>query len=895
MTEPVDQVRWRRLSTLFDQLIELPAHARERILSRECADDPALRAQLERMLLLDEAGHDMDDGVGAVLRNDPALAGADEDAAWIAQAAHQMVGVWQLDGVLGAGGVGAVFAARRMDETAQRAAVKRLRQRWDGSVHALRFLQERRILATLSHPNIPGLLDYGIDDEGRPWFAMSRVDGLPITEWADAQRLTLTERLTLFLQVAAAVQHAHSRFVVHRDLKPGNILVDADGHPMVLDFGVAKWIDRTEGETRTGLMAGFTPEYAAPEQVTGGPVTAATDVYALGVLLYQMICGRLPYDVDALNLRKLSEAISDQAPLRFEQALASSGTAQRDARLAARGIDFARFRRYVRGDLARILQTTLAKEPERRYASVEAFAQDLRAFLDGRPVSVAGDTFAYRAGKFLRRNRAGVAMAALALLALLAGTAGVVHQGIEAQRQERRAVAEAQQANAIREFMFEMMGQASPQQNPENNADVTVREFLDTAREQVDQRFAGQPGLKGEVLASIADIYADLGDHALAAQVADAGLNAIAGHDVALGLEPRLRYRLGAALVATDRRRAHEQLKLLRAWVERQAVPDDEARLSVLGLEATLAAVEQGPAAAWPQMQAWQAAIAQIYGENSEEWAAAAIEIAYGAPADEAVRLTRNALAFFDTRDGDTPTVQRMLARWSYARAESATQPLQALEALEQSLVMAEHFYGPQGSRYARTLMLMAKPRSAVGPLPQALDHVRQARAIYQATTPGHPLMPDLDVREASLLQRMHAPEDARRVLERCCSGGSTPPHLQAEVMYLWGRTALDLGDIEQAQARLALAADAGHADDLQALLRADVARARDDFDGAWAALSGDQSQGWAFDLARARLASDAGDRDACAAAAARAVAGLESIGARDVPELDEARSLAAR
>ena len=521
MTAKTEQQRWRRLSQLFEQMADMPVDARAAFLDSECGGDLPMRAQLERMLALDDAPHVMDEGVGMVLQFEP------DETGWIEQAGSERLGHWQLQGMIGTGATGAVFAARRCDDTAQRAAVKRLRQRWDGSPQALRFLQERRILAALSHPNIPRLLDHGLDADSRPWLALELVQGQTITDWADARQLGLPARIELMLAVCAAVQHAHARFVVHRDLKPGNILVSEEGHPMVLDFGVAKRLDLHEGQTGTGLVAGFTPEYAAPEQVSGGPISAATDVYALGVVLYQLLTGRLPYVLNALNLQRMAEAIAERVPLRVDHAIVSDGDAARDARLASRSIDLKHFRRYVRGDLARILQTALAKEQERRYPSVEAFARDMRRFLDGRPVSVSGDTFAYRAGKFTRRHRGAVSMAAIAVLAAVTGVIGIVHQSqrahaqaqraeaeaVRAEHEARRARAEADSAAASNDFLRSVFALNVP---TAANREPTLRQALEKAVAEMDAENVAGPLMKVRFLLAAATSFESFGEEARA-------------------------------------------------------------------------------------------------------------------------------------------------------------------------------------------------------------------------------------------------------------------------------------------------------------------------------------------------------------------------------------------
>lgn len=437
----IDNARWQTLSALFDRALDLAPGEREALIARECAGDAGLAAQLRRMLDAADADSPLDGAAPAMI--------ALEDEPEPAQAGDRLGG-WILDGEIGRGGMGVVHAAHRDDgDTHQRAAIKRLRMRWDGSPQAQRFAHERRILARLSHHNIPRLLDHGVDAAGRPWFAQEFIDGRDLLAHADANRLDLRARIELFRQVCAAVQHAHEHFVVHRDLKPSNILVDPDGHAKVLDFGVAKRLDAEDAEsTRTGAGAGYTPQYAAPEQVTGEAITAATDVYALGVILYQLLSGRLPYAFDAGNLSALAQAITARTPERLDKAIADGDAAAIRERLQARATSELAFRRFVRGDLSRIVQTALAKEPQRRYSSVLQMSLDLRRFLSGRPVSVAGNSFGYRTGKFVQRNRWAVALGTLALGAVLAGSIVSVVQMRSAQAQAAKATAEAARADA---------------------------------------------------------------------------------------------------------------------------------------------------------------------------------------------------------------------------------------------------------------------------------------------------------------------------------------------------------------------------------------------------------------------------------------------------------------
>ena len=512
-----DRERWQRLSRLFDAAIELDGEARSALLAAECAGDPAMRDELQRMLDADAAASDFDAGAaGAVALDDD---GSQEDAS------GERLGPWRLLSRVGSGGMGTVYAAQREDgDTAQRAAIKRLQRRWDGSAQAQRFLQERRILAQLSHANIPALLDHGLDGDGRPWFALEFVDGRPLTAWADAQRLNPRERIVLMLQICAAVQHAHERFVVHRDLKPANILVDAGGRARVLDFGVAKRLDDAPGATRTGMFAGFTPEYAAPEQIAGQPVSAATDVHALGVMLYELLGGQLPYRFEQADLRSAAEAITDRSAERLDRALTTGTPDEVQARIDRRRTSAPAFRRYVRGDLTRIVQTALAKEPERRYSSVQALADDLKRFLDGRPVSVSGDTFGYRARKFVQRNRWGVAMGAVAVLALAGGIAGIVYKAGEARQEalranaetlraeahRKRAETEVERLSAVNAFMSGVFAGADASRS--GSVQLSLKEALDHATSAVAAGFAGQPQLQVLVMQSASESYSAMGD-----------------------------------------------------------------------------------------------------------------------------------------------------------------------------------------------------------------------------------------------------------------------------------------------------------------------------------------------------------------------------------------------
>ena len=409
--------RFQRCEELFHAAVALPDEEREAFLQRSCADDPQLRAEVERLLAAHARAGDF--------ISSPAIAAAGEwsgtDESWVGR----LVGPYRVVREIGRGGMGAVYLAERADgQYEHRVALKVIKRGMDTEQVLARFRAERQILASLDHPNIARLLDGGSTDQGVPFFAMEYIEGEPIDAWATRRELSVEDRLRLFLQVSGAVAYAHQNLVVHRDIKPLNILVTAEGVPKLLDFGIAKVLHEDADEatsTVTGMRL-LTPEYASPEQIEGRHATTVSDVYALGVVLYELLTGQSPYRTRSRAPLDLLEAVRTTDP---ERPSAVGGTEK--------------LRRRLRGDLDTILLTALRKEPARRYQSVEQFANDLRRHLDGLPVRARPDTFRYRAGKFVRRNRVPVAAGALLTLALLGGTAATAYQAEQARAAQTRA------------------------------------------------------------------------------------------------------------------------------------------------------------------------------------------------------------------------------------------------------------------------------------------------------------------------------------------------------------------------------------------------------------------------------------------------------------------------
>ena len=398
-----------------------------------------------------------------------------------------LLGAWRLLRPIGEGGMGVVWLAERADRTFERqVAVKIIRPGFDNDALRARFLLERQTLGALEHPHIARLLDSGDTDDGRPYFVMEYVDGVAIDEWCRASALGLAERLALFLQVCDAVQYAHGRLVVHRDIKPGNIMVDREGQARLLDFGIAKLLPRDEELAAAGLTSAserlLTPQYAAPEQLLGEPVGITTDVYALGVLLYSLMADALPYSLAGTTPAQMQRLVCEEMPPR-------PSSRSRDARRA----------RALRGDLDLITLMALRKEPGRRYQTVEQFAADLRRWRDGLPVLAQPDTARYRLRKFAGRNRLALGAAALVFLSLVAGIAASLWQAREAER--ARDLAEQRYRNVrslATNMMFEVDGAIATLPGSVHARRLVVSRALEHLR-RLSTELDDDPGLLADV------------------------------------------------------------------------------------------------------------------------------------------------------------------------------------------------------------------------------------------------------------------------------------------------------------------------------------------------------------------------------------------------------------
>jgi serine/threonine-protein kinase len=477
--------RFRRADAIFDAALDLGDAEQTAYVVRACGDDAALRAEVLGLLRASRSDGGLLDGAAA-----PAAAllanGAPPAHAPLAGATPARVGPFRVVREIGRGGMGRVFLAERADgQFEQRVALKLLQHASPGLVR--RFLDERRILARLEHPGIARLLDGGVAADGLPYFALEYVEGEHVDQYCAARDLPLDARLALVEAVCDAVSYAHEHLVIHRDLKPSNVLVTAAGQVKLLDFGIAKLLgDDAADDTRPELRA-MTPEFAAPEQVRGAPVSAATDVYALGVLLYLLVAGERPYE------------LRGRSPAEVERIVCESEPPPPSARAPA-----AR-RRRLRGDLDLIVMTALRKAEARRYRTPAALAEDLRRFRAGRPIVARPDSAAYRARRFAGRHRAGIAAGAALVLAL-AGAAS------RERTLRLRAEVALRKATEVERFLVGVFDVADPYApRPADGGRVTADELLDRSARRIDSTLAGQPDVQAELRAALGRVYANLG------------------------------------------------------------------------------------------------------------------------------------------------------------------------------------------------------------------------------------------------------------------------------------------------------------------------------------------------------------------------------------------------
>lgn len=495
----MDRERWAQVKEIFNRALEMEGDERALYLEQACNADEELF--LEVNTLFDahlEAGRFIES---------PAIAPLSSlvDDTGETSRLGQVIGAYKIEKEVGRGGMGAVYLASRADQQfKKKVAIKLIKRGLDTDEIIKRFRHERQILATLEHPFITRLIDGGATDDGLPYLVMEYVEGLPLAQYCNEDLLSINERLALFLQICSAVQYAHRNLIVHRDLKPSNILIQTDGTPRLLDFGIAKLTTPDAEHTIENTVKTFhamTPEYASPEQVMGGTVTTASDIYSLGVILYELLTGHRPFRLASKSTDEISRIISETPPTKPSSVCRSQGlnVEVQNPHLAVRKL---------RGELDNIILMAMRKEPERRYSTVEQFGDDIQRYLKGLPVIAQEDTLFYHAEKFVKRNKAGVAAGVGIAVSLIAGLMATSRQARISKRQRDKARQEAEKARKINQFLQKMLSSADPRVG---GKDVKIVEVLDIAAEDIEAVFANEPDIVADLESTIGLTFLGLG------------------------------------------------------------------------------------------------------------------------------------------------------------------------------------------------------------------------------------------------------------------------------------------------------------------------------------------------------------------------------------------------
>ena len=696
--------RWARVTELFDAASQLPPDARQVWLEANEADD-ALRAEVRAML----TSYDTDPGY---LEQPIDAAGALDEAVRDPLTGRRL-GSWRLVRKVGQGGMGVVYEAHRDDDAFERRAAVKLLPAWSAGALSERFRFERRVLAGLDHPGIARLIDAGSGDDGLAYCVMEFVDGAPIDVWCRERSLPLRDRVELFTHVCDAVAHAHRHLVVHRDLKPANILVTGDGQPKLLDFGIATLLDEEGGlaigTTRTGHSS-FTPEFASPEQVRGDRVTTSSDIYSLGVLLYVLLTGRRPYELAGLPPLDAMRAICDVEPPRPSAAAAPA--------LAGA----------LRGDLDNIVGKALRKAPAERYATVAAFADDLRAWRDGRPVSAAPASLAYIARRFVRRNRLAVATAAAVAAAVLGGGAVAVWQARIARAEKASAEARFNDvrslANAVVGPLYDAIA-AVP-------GSTAARQVLVTEALAYLDRLAALSANDLDLKAELAEAYQKIGD--VQGNHLDANLGDVQAAKTSYGKLLTLRQAVFAARPDAVSRRELAGAELLLGDI---ALGENQLDDAVVRYSRVLDLIAPALASAPDEATALMAARAHGRSGVALGWAGRTQDAA--AAFDRAIALLEARLARADASPEVHQSLVGMLGNSGdiYYYAERFDQ---ALSRFERALDMARR--PPEGTpktderrRLSQALIRTAAALKEVGRLHDALTLETETIALLEGST----------------------------------------------------------------------------------------------------------------------------------------------------------------
>lgn len=748
---------------LFTEALDVPESGRRAWLEQQTDGDVALREAVLRLL-------DADRNSGDFL---------EPSVAFSTDRSGERMGAFEITDLAATGGMSQVYRGRRIDGTFdQQVAIKLFDGRLLSADARARFEAERRIVAALEHPGLARVIDGGAAPDGTPYLVMEWVDGEPITRYCSANKLDLSARITLIIGICEALEVAHRRGIVHRDIKPGNVLVDRQGRPKLIDFGVAKVLADSQievelPETRVGA-AMMTPEYASPEQLSGGEVAPTSDVYSLGVLLYELLTGVRPNRLAGMSPAEMERSVLETVPADPSQAVAQQRVTPPQGLGSARAL-----RQRLKGDLDRIVMSAMRLEPQRRYHSVQALAEDLARYLEGKPVVARGASRWYRAWRFVDRHRVVVGATGLVIAVLSASLFVVRMQAEETRLQRDLARVEAERARSARDFLIEMIGRADPF---ENAAEPTLAGSIKLAIPGIGDRFSGQPALEADLRHAIGYALQNLGDvdaareqlnQSLQLRQANGSAAGLAEAHTSLGLvdwwdsdfeSAEWRFEQALALLEGDRDASARTLRVqaLANWAAMMIDAGENAKSEALALEALQAADGAEGVSLETLASIWSSIATARDGLGRSEEALAAFErtrqlqLAATGEMHPGYAIVLNNLALMyhgmDRLDDATEAMQRSVEirratlGSSHPQTATALFNLARLQTLAGELGPAEHNarealtvatdgYPPGHPRIGKAHEALAIVLQAKGRWAEAVSHAELALSIYRGAT----------------------------------------------------------------------------------------------------------------------------------------------------------------
>lgn len=562
----MNQTQWKKVSEIVDTALDLKAEERSGYIKKECKGDLELKHEVTDLLesIAESQQEEYLENPGA-FPGDLALDVANSGKGGASSLIGETIGNYKILELIGHGGMGSVFLTERVDGAYdEKVALKLLRRGMDTPSNIARFRRERNILASLNHPNIAHLLDGGITDDGLPYLVMEYVDGIPLLEYCNNQNLSVQERLSLFKSICSAVEHAHKNATIHRDLKPSNIFISEGGTVKILDFGIAKLVEPNQQEdyiiqTRTNARI-LTMGYAAPEQFEQQPITTATDIYTMGILLYELLVGVRPFDLGQKSLPEIESIIRNEEPKHPSKKFKLLSGSKQVTIAGQRSISPNALVQQLKGDLDAIVMKALRTEPEARYSSVEQLLDDLNRYHQSRPLVARSDTFRYRFGKFMSRNRKLVVGGLLMLISVVGFASYHVYRITE---ERNIAEIEARKARSVKNFLIDIFRASNPRSIDFGGRDLTARQLLMTGKNTIDNEFKNQPDVHAEILLAIGDALKNIDAFEEADKSYQSALDISAETSQPVAYKIQACVRLG--WLHTD-------------WREQRLIPDEYAR-----------------------------------------------------------------------------------------------------------------------------------------------------------------------------------------------------------------------------------------------------------------------------------------------------------------------------